>query len=157
MRSNLCSKNELGRDDTFKKEPFTRDMAALLSVQPSNIPAFLDFMKQRLLPKTASEVTDLEEKTATAFGMERRTLSHAYDVAYWCVSQFAPEHDAESDDPSTIADDLIALGLTDEKTKESLITILAGLKQIIQRDLLFELRKAAVLGKCFPKLLGASS
>ena len=133
------------------------DLAAMAALPTDRIPEFLTYVRQRLASKRSIEIDRLDSLAAASLGLERRGLSHAYDIAYWFVGQFAPEHDAENDEPADIADDLIELGHLPKTEREKVIQLLVGLKSVIQQDLALELRKTAVVGKCFPKFLAAET
>lgn len=154
MKSNLCSKNDMAREDSLKKDTFKRDLENLLAVTETSMSTFMAFTRERLLPKTESdsEIEELGRKTAEQLGIDRNVLSHAYDIALWFASHFAPEHDAETDDPSAIADDLIQLELANANSHSQLSKILTGIKTIVQNDLLIDIRKRATYGKCAPRI-----
>jgi len=134
MKSNLFAKNDLsgGR--------FAKDLKCAMDLDPEVLAKVPDFALRAFLADTKSEAENVYEDASKNLNVPRAQLDYAVDVARFLIREMAPEGNAFSDEPVSLAEDAREVcNLPAEKT-----TLLIGLMSQLKGVATEEVRLASL-------------
>ena len=152
MRSNLFSKIDLMRIDTFSK-----DINVLLELNPEIISKLPEYAYESMAAPTNIETKQVYEKASKALGVPASKLQHAIDISEYFMRKFISDGEAETDTSEDIASDLQELIKFDKKIIEQLVKYFERIKQLAKEKADYLIKRRRHAQSALPSLKSIST
>jgi hypothetical protein len=120
--------------DLLAEEGFKRDVQAILTLPSPAMEQLPEYAFKHLAAPTRREADRVCVAAAEVLAVPKTQLERAIDVSRFFMGAFAPKGDAESDLPSSLADDIRDALCLDVEQTETLGRLLGELKRVAEKN-----------------------
>lgn len=152
MKSNLFSKIDLMRSDTFSK-----DMHVLVEIDPEILTKLPKYAYDSMAAPTTQETDLVHEKASKDLGVPVSKLKHAIVLSEYFMRTFTSDGEAEKDTCEDIVSDIQTLIEFDESRKEKLVEYFENTKKLGKEKADYLVRRRLHAQSSLPNLKSISS
>lgn len=116
--------------DFKDNERFIKDLAVLFALDESTLNGLPLYALKSLETYTQIEQGSLVERASKELKAPPAQLNHALDVMQFFLREFAPNGDAESDEPEVLVSDMEELIDLPTKQRSAIISLLSSLREL---------------------------
>lgn len=150
-------KSTLFQKTPINKEAITKDITKLLSLSQGVRESLPRIAADLASADIAKEQDEILEEASSRLEIDQAIILDNMGLVKFFLSMLTPDGEYAEDSMEDIADDLVELGVSDEKEKNQLISVLDNIRNIAQ-TIYFDVQQRSNYEKgCFPSLKSFTS